>query len=342
VGVLTVFNAVLSLQIPALIGHLFNRLTANQPVELHLIFWAILGIAAVSGAVGYAMTVMVTFLGQRFMYDMRHKLYAHLQTLSQGFFEKSQTGKLVATMVNDVGQVNQLITSGFVTVLQDGVTLAGVLFLIFRQDARLALLALSIYPLYVANYWITRNRLRDNAGKISELRGVILSDLQEKLAGVQVVKSYAQERAEVRNYTSLNRDNLDLNVNQSKMGTGLWARAEFLSAIGTAIVLCVGGNAVINGAMRAGDLVAFLLLATVYLYAPTVRLIQMNDQIARTQAGLNRIFGLLDTAPAVRDDPNAPDLPPIRGRIRYERVWFAYEPEQFVLKTSTWRSSRAS
>jgi ABC-type bacteriocin/lantibiotic exporter with double-glycine peptidase domain len=126
------------------------------------------------------------------------------------------------------------------------------------------------------------------------------------------------------------------------MGTGLWARAEFLSAIGTAIVLCVGGNAVINGAMRAGDLVAFLLLATVYLYAPTVRLIQMNDQIARTQAGLNRIFGLLDTAPAVRDDPNAPDLPPIRGRIRYERVWFAYEPEQFVLKTSTWRSSRAS
>jgi subfamily B ATP-binding cassette protein MsbA len=263
---------------------------------------------------------------------MRHKLYGHLQSLSQGFFEKSQTGKLVSTMVNDVGQVNQLITSGFVTVLQDGVTLAGVLFLIFRQDARLALLALSIYPLYVANYWITRNRLRDNAGKISELRGVILSDLQEKLAGVQVVKSYAQERAEVRNYTSLNRDNLDLNVNQSKMGTGLWARAEFLSAIGTAIVLCVGGNAVINGAMRAGDLVAFLLLATVYLYAPTVRLIQMNDQIARTQAGLNRIFGLLDTRPLVEDDPHAPPLPPIRGRIRYERVWFAYEPEQFVLK----------
>ncbi len=332
VGFLTVCNAILSLQIPAIIGHLFNRLTAGQPINLALTFATIMGIAAASGAVGFGMSVLVTYLGQRFMYDMRRKLYGHLQNLSQGFFEKAQTGKLVATIVNDVGQVNQLITSGFVTVIQDGVTLAGVLFLIFREDPRLSLLALSVYPVYVVNYYLTRQRLSENAAKISELRGVILSDLQEKLAGVQVVKSYAQERAEVRNYTSLNRDNLNLNVNQSKMGTGLWARAEFIGAIGTAIILCVGGNAVINGTMRAGDLVAFLILATTYLYAPTVRLIQMNDQIARTQAGLNRIFTLLDTPPAVQNDPKAPELPTIAGQVRYEDVWFAYEPEQYVLK----------
>ena len=161
---------------------------------------------------------------------------------------------------------------------------------------------------------------------------MIYSDLQEKLAGVQVVKSYAQERSEVRNYTSLNHGSLNLNVRQSKMGTGLWTRAEFIGAVGTAIILGVGGSQVIRGTMQAGDLVAFLILATVYLYAPTVRLIQMNDQIARTQAGLNRIFDLLDTRPLVEDDPHAPPLPPIRGRVRYEHVWFAYEPEQFVLK----------
>jgi ABC-type multidrug transport system fused ATPase/permease subunit len=202
---------------------------------------------------------------------------------------------------------------GFVTILQDGVTLVGVLFLIFRSDWRLALLALSVYPIYVVNFAVSKKMLSENASKISELRGVILSDLQEKLAGVQVVKSYAQERAEVRTYTSLNRDNLNLNVKQSKMGTGLWARAEIISAVGTAIVLCVGGNFVIHGRLSVGDLVAFLLLATVYLYQPTVRLIQLNDQIARTQAGLRRIFDLLDTAPLVVGDPNAPVLPPIQG-----------------------------
>jgi subfamily B ATP-binding cassette protein MsbA len=291
VAVLTLFNAVLSLQIPSVIGGLFNRLTAGQPANLAGVFGTLVGIAVLLGAAGFAVTVLVTFLGQRFMLDMRRKLYAHLQSLSQGYFEKAQTGKLVSTIVNDVGQVNALLTSGFVTLLQDGVTLVGVLFLIFRQDERLALLALSVYPIYVVNYLISRKRLQDNAAKISELRGVIYSDLQEKLAGIQVVKSYARERAEVRNYTSLNHSNLNLNVQQSRMGTGLWVRAEFLSAVGTAIILYVGGGASSPAAMRAGDLVQFLILATVYLYAPTVRLIQMNDQIARTQAGLDRIFG---------------------------------------------------
>ncbi len=329
---LTVFNAVISLQVPAIIGNLFNHLTAGRPMNLAAVFASLVAIAVVLGAAGYAVTVLVTFLGQRFMLDMRRKLYAHLQSLSQGFFEKAQTGKLVSTIVNDVGQVNALITSGFVTLLQDGVTLAGVLFLIFREDWRLSLLALSVYPIYIVNYMISRKHLEDNAGKISELRGVIYSDLQEKIAGIQVVKTYARERAEIRSYTNLNHNNLNLNVKQSRMGTGLWVRAEFIGAIGTAIILAVGGGAVIRGTMQVGDLVQFLILATTYLYAPTLRLIQMNDQLARTQAGLNRIFELLDTAPAVVNDPQAPALPPIQGHIRYENVWFAYEPEQYVLK----------
>jgi subfamily B ATP-binding cassette protein MsbA len=186
---------------------------------------------------------------------------------------------------------------------------------------------------------LTKKKLSDNAAKISELRGVIYSDLQEKLAGVQVVKSYAQERSEIRAYTALNRDNLNLNVKQSRYGTALWARAEFISAIGTAIILCGGGAAVINNNVGIGDqkfgvgeLVAFLIYVTNYLYAPTVRLIQLNDQIARTQAGLNRIFKLLDTEPAVVSTPGVKDLPPINGYIDYNDVWFSYEPEQYVLK----------
>lgn len=336
VGVLTVINAGLSLLIPEIIRRLFNSLDPKNlspdRVNLPVIFFQIVAIALVSGAIGYLMSVTVTFLGQQFMLDMRRKLYAHIQSLSQGFFEKAQTGKMVATIVNDVGQVNQLITSGFVTIIQDSVTLIGVLFIIFSRDWRLSLLALAVYPVYVINYMISRKKLEENASKISELRGVIYSDLQEKLAGVQVVKSYAQERSEVRSYTSLNRDNLNLNVIQSKVGTGMFARAEFISAIGTAVILCVGGKSVIDGTLLQGDLVSFLLYATSYLYAPTVRLIQLNDQIARTQAGLRRIFGLLDTEPSVRMDTSLPSLPKIEGRIRYEDVWFAYEPEQYVLK----------
>ena len=334
VGVLTVVNAILSLQIPRIIGRLFNLLKPGHPVHVNLggFFVAILGVSLASGVAGYFQSVWITQLGQLFMFNMRRKLYAHLQSLSQGYFEKAQTGKLVATIVNDVGQVNQLVTGGFVTIIQDSVTLVGVIGIMLAQNWRLALLALTVYPIYIVNYLFTRKRLSDNASKISELRGVIFSDLQEKLAGVQVVKSYAQERSEVRAYTSLNRENLNLNVSQSTLGTGLFARAEFISAIGTAVILCVGGRAVIQGTFQQGDLVSFLILVTAYLYAPTVRLIQMNDQIARTQTGLRRIFGLLDTSPAVTEDASAPAIPKIEGRIRYDHVWFSYEPEQYVIK----------
>jgi ATP-binding cassette, subfamily B, bacterial len=336
VGLLTIANAVLALQIPRIVRDLFNHLdpknVSPEPVNLPLVFGMIVGISLLSGIVGYILTVTVTGLGQLFMYNTRRKLFSHLQSLSQGFFEKAQTGKIVATTVNDVGQVNQLITGGFVTILADSATLIGVLITIFTRDWRLALLALSVYPIYVINYWLTKAKLAENASKISELRGVIYSDLQEKLAGVQVVKSYAQERSEIRQYTSLNRSNLDLNVTQNNLGTALWVRAEVISALGTAIILCFGGYAVMRGDLKQGDLVEFLMLATGFLYGPTVRLIQLNDQFARTHAGLRRIFELLDTEPAVPNNPNAPDMPPIEGRIRYEGVWFAYEPEQYVLK----------
>ena len=336
VGILTIANAGLALLVPRIIGNFINALhpslKGSAQVSTPLVFVEILGLSVVSGVAGYFLNTTVTFLGQRFMYDMRRKLYSHLQALSQGFFEKALTGKLVATIVNDVGQVNQLVTGGFVQSLADMATLIGVVAIMLRQNWQLALLALSVYPVYVVNYYLTRKKMAENANKISDLRGIIYSDLQEKLAGVQVVKSYAQERSEVRAYTSLNRDNLDLNVDQSRMGTALFARAEFISAIGTAVILCVGGYKVIKGQFLLGDLVAFLIYASNYLYAPTVRLIQLNDQIARTQTGLRRIFNLLDTPPSVINDLSAPPIPKIEGRIKYDHVWFAYEPEQYVIK----------
>ncbi len=341
IAVLTLANAIISLQTPEVIRQIFNYLDPGKPMPFVLpqpfntlggAVLLIFIIAIIGSAVSFALGYAVNLTGQRFLVDTRSGVYEHLQTLSQGFFEKAQTGKLVATVVHDVGSVNQLITGGFVTVISDVVTLVGVIGLIFYQDWQLALLALAVYPIYVGNFLLSRKPLHDNATKISELRGVIYSDLQEKLAGVQVVKSYAQERSEVRQYVSLNRDNLNLNINQSRLGTGLWVRAEFITAIGTAIILAVGGMRVISGGMLQGDLVAFLILVNVYLYGPTIRLIQLNDQLARAQTGLNRIFKLLDTPPAVSSADGAPDMPVITGNIRYDDVWFEYEPGQPVLK----------
>src|SRR5262249_10868334 len=116
---------------------------------------------------------------QRFKYDMRRKLYAHMQTLSLGFFEKNQTGKLMSNITNDVSTLDQLIGGGFVTLVSDLVTLSAVLFIVFFMNWKLALVALSVFPLYIANYLLHIGKIKRKADEIREERDVMLGDLQE-------------------------------------------------------------------------------------------------------------------------------------------------------------------
>jgi ATP-binding cassette, subfamily B, bacterial len=333
IAVLTVLTAALGLPTPAIVAYLIDNLYKRLPVNLPLIFTLYVGVAIASGIVGYALTTAVTFLGQQFKYDMRRKLYAHMQTLSLGFFEKSQTGKLMSNITNDVATLDQLISGGFVRLMQDTATLAGVFFWVFTVNSRLALVALSVYPLYILNYLLHIGRIKRTADEVREERDIMLGDLQEKLAGALVVKSYAKERSEVRSFVGQNRNLLEGNVDLGMLGTRLWTLAEFIgSGCGVALILWYGGNEVIRGNLSPGKLVAFISYITGYLYGPTLRLIQLNEQLARTNAALSRIFRTLDTRPNIEDKPEAKELPQIRGAVRFDKVWFEYEPGQPVIK----------
>lgn len=333
IAALTFTSAGLALPLPTIIGNLIDLLFKHAKVNLLVYFGLILGISAASGVVGYALSISVTYLGQRFMLDIRRKLYAHLQTLSLGFFEKSQTGKLMSNIINDVATINQLLTGGFVTMISDITTLCAVIFLVFFKNWRLAMVGiLPIYPLYIANYLLAIGRIKTTSREIRDQRDVMLGDLQEKLAGAMVVKSYAKERFEVKQFVGETRSLLDLNVRIGRFGTGLWTRAEFIGAIGTALILWYGGREVLQGTMTPGALLAFLSYAMGYFFAPTVRLIQMNEILARTNAALERIFYTLDVKPNIVDQPNASDLPVLKGDVEYRDVWFEYEPDQPVIK----------
>ncbi len=333
IGVLTVMSAALGLPGPLIVKYLVDHFVSRQPINLAGVFLLFVGIALSSGLVSFALTLTVTYLGQRFKYDIRRKLYSHMQTLSLAFFEKSQTGKLMSNITNDVATLDQLISGGFVTLISDSVTLAAVVFIVFHMDWKLALVALSVYPFYVINYLLHIGKIKSTADDIREERDVMLGDLQEKLAGALVVKSYAKERSEVLQFAGQTRNLLHLNVRQSLLGTRLWTLAEFIgSGCGTALIMWFGGREVLRGEITPGALVAFLSFITGYLYGPTLRLIQLNEAIARTNAALNRIFATLDTQPNIEDFGAAKELPPIRGSVCYEDVWFEYEPNHPVIK----------
>ena len=304
IAILTVINSALTLPPPLILKYLTDHVLQHKPVNLPGIFAVIVGIAVGSAFIGYWLTYTITYLGQRFKYDMRRKLYAHMQTLSLGFFEKSQTGKLMSNITNDVSSLDQLIGGGFVNVIQDTVMLTAVLFIVFFINWRLSLVALAVYPFYVLNYLTFIGRIKKTSSDVRDQREVLYGDLQEKLAGVQVVKSYAKERYEVRQFVGETRNLLGLNVRMTSLSTALWTIAEFIgSGCGTGLLIWYGGRLVIEGKLTAGSLMAFFGFISGYIYAPTVRLIKLNDQIARTNTALGRIFYTLDTKPNVNDIP---------------------------------------
>ena len=315
VVVLTLLTSALAIPPPLILRYLTDSLSdkavrAHWHVPLIRVFLLYVAIATASSFVGYWLTYTITYLGQRFKYDMRRKLYAHIQSLSLGFFEKASTGKLMSNITNDVASLDQLIGGSFVTVLQDVVTLIAVMGGLLYLNWKLALVSLAVYPLYVLNYQAFIGRIKSTSHEVREQREVLYGDLQEKLAGVQVVRSYARERAEVRHFAGETRNLLGLNVRMTALSTALVGLSEFIaSGCGTALMLWYGGRLVIQGEMSAGSLIAFYGYMGGYVYQPTQRLIQLNDQIARVNTALWRIFANLDTKPNVEDKPGAIDLP---------------------------------
>ncbi len=335
---LALLTAALSFPQPLILRYLTDSLSdkalrAHPFVPLARVFGLFVALATASAFVSYWLAYTVTYLGQRFKLDMRRKLYSHIQSLSLGYFEKASAGKLMSSITNDVASLDQLIGGSFVTVLQDVVLLCGSLCFLLYLNWRLALAALAVYPLYVLNYKTFVARIKATSHEVREQREVLYGDLQEKLAGVQVVRSYARERAEVRNFAGETRNLLGLNVRMTALSTAMVGLSEFIaSGCGTALLLWYGGRLVMQGQLSAGSLVAFFGYVGGYVYQPTQRLIQLNDQLARVNTALWRIFTTLDTQPTVSDKPGAIPLPTVRGDVTYEDVWFGYEPDNPVIK----------
>ena len=196
----------------------------------------------------------------------------------------------------------------------------------------MALLSLSIAPLYIFNFRRFFKPLQVTSDDIRAKRDTMFGQMQEKLTGIQTVKSFGQERWEARSFMSTTRELMGLNVRQGALGGGLWTVADALCGLATGMVLYYGGSLCLQGKMQAGTLVMFLIYAVNYVYGPIVRFLVILDPIARAEAALNRIFRTLGTFNQVKDSSDAQPMPQIVGEVIFDNVWFEYEPGQPVLK----------
>ena len=305
-------------------------LTTSPLVMLNLVLVAIVALYTVQGAVSFVRTYLMSWVGQRVLFDIRNHLFQRLQELPMQFYQRRGTGLLMARITGDVDAMGGMITSSTIDLFTNALTVVVIVAILVKWDWRLALISFVVLPLFAINYhlfiryiraiWV---RLRD---KWSELYG----ELHESIAGAQVVKAFSQERYEKRMFFRSMRETYGHSVDLARVGTLMGGISQLLAALGTAVILWYGGGEVLRHQLTIGQLVGFMGYLGM-LYSPVVTLSTSNEIIQRGLISAERVFDIVDARSSVKEDPNANPLPPVKGQVVFDHVSFSYEPEKVVL-----------
>jgi len=298
---------------------------------LTLIVIALLGVSVLYAAATYAQTYLVGWVGTRALQDLRERVFAHLQSMSIGFFTRRSPGVLISRMTNDIEALNQLVTSGVVTLLSSGLTLVGVVTIMLLLDLKLALVTFLTFPLLAIASLVFRIVSHGAYRATRERIAAVTAYLQETLSGVRVVRSFGQEARHATAMDELNEANREANMKTVYLNATYFPGVELLSAVGTAAIILYGGTQAIDNAIQIGTIVAFIGYLQLF-FDPIQQLSQLYTTYQQGMAALDKIFELLDTEPDMVDAPGALDPGTLRGEIEMQGVSFAYVGEDWALQ----------
>jgi len=294
---------------------------------LDLVVVAFLCSAVVYAVASYAQTYLVGWVGQRALQDLRAQLFAHLQSLSIGFYSRNRAGVIISRLTNDVEALDQLVEDGLATLIQSSLTLIGVVVILFVLDPHLALLTCLALPLLALGGFIFRFFSADAYRLTREKIASITGYLQETLSGIRVVRAFGQEPRHIARFRELNDENRAANMTTVNLNAAYFPAVEFLSALVTVEILVVGGLEAINGHTSTGVVFAFVAALNNF-FDPIQQLSQLYTTYQSGMAALDKIFDLLDERPELSDAPGALTLPRIRGELRFNDVSFRYGSDE--------------
>ncbi len=272
----------------------------------------------------YAQAYLTAWMGQRVMGDLRLQLFSHLQGLSVPYFDRHPVGRLMTRVTSDVETLNELFSSGVVTVFGDLFTILAIVTMMLLTDWRLALVAFAVVPLMVLAAAVFRRRVRAAFREIRARLARLNAYLQERLSGMRVIQLFRREAAEATVFGRINREHLDAHLRSITVYAIFFPVVEFLTTVALVLLLWFGGVRVLEGTLTVGVLAAFLQL-TRRFFQPLQDLSEKYNLLQSAMASSERIFQLLDTVPTVAPPVAPVPLPrPVRGEVVFEDVWFAY------------------
>jgi ATP-binding cassette, subfamily B, multidrug efflux pump len=276
--------------------------------------------------VEYGGTLLTTYIGQRVMYDLRMQIFGHLQRLSISYFDRHPVGRLMTRVTSDVETLNELFSSGVVTIFGDAFTLVAIMGMMLAIDLRLALVTFGVIPLVWLTARVFRRRVREAFSDIRVRLARLNAFLQERLSGMRVVQLFGREEDTARRFGILNNEHLEAHLRSITIYAVFFPAVEVLTAVAMALLLWYGGLRVLDGTLTVGVLAAFIQY-TRRFFQPLQDLSEKFNLLQSAMASSERVFALLDEPVTVREpDTPVPLARPVRGEVRFEGVWFRYSP----------------
>jgi len=301
--------------------------------KLFLLPFVIIVLFLLKGIFNYLQAYLMNFVGLRVVADLRAKLYDHLQTLSLSFFNKTPTGILISRITNDVNLIQASVSNVITGVVKDVFTIISLIFVVFYQNWKLAIIAVIVFPLATLPIKEFGKRLRKFSRRSQEQMGSITTFLHETITGNRIVKAFNMEGYEKQRFAQENDRFFRTVFKRAKIRALSHPLMELIGGVGVAFVIWVGGYSVIRGEMTPGTFFSFMA-ALFMLYNPIRDLNKVNLEIQEGLAAATRVYELLDTLPDIKDDAEAIFLLPISRGIDFQDVTFKYDGEPVLRNLS--------
>jgi len=322
----------LTLSIPYLVKEAIDSgiATGDSNRLAVLMGWVILVLVA-DFLVRYAQTYLVQWMGQQAVFDLRQEVFSHLQKLNLSFYDKNPVGRLLTRVTSDVSVLGELFSSGVVAIFGDLFTLIGIVAYMVYLDLELSLATFTVLPFLVYATMVFRKKARESYRLVRLGIAKINAYLSEHIGGMTVVKLFAQKERSLARFAGLSAELREAHLKSVLYHAVFFPVVEVIGAVSLALIIWYGGADVLAGALTFGTIAAFVQYVDRF-YQPIRDLAEKYNILQSAMASGERIFKLLDTHPEFASPPGARKVENVRGEIRFENVWFAYRPGEWVLK----------
>ncbi|MFC1620937.1 ABC transporter ATP-binding protein [Candidatus Omnitrophota bacterium] len=279
---------------------------------------------------GYMREYMASFVGEKVVYDLRRKIYAHLQRLSVKYIEDTSTGKMISGIIGDTDSIRQFLFGGAIDFIYSFLNIIFVLCILFALDWRLTLLSIVYLPIFGVTFFKLTPKLKERHMAVRERYAELTTRLNEVFRGIRVVAGFSREAHESDKFNFKQKEIFKLSMGSHSLEIMLWMFSEFISSLGLITLVWFGVNAVFSGRITTGTLMAFYSYLGM-LFFPIIKMVIINSYYQEAAASMERIRGILVEEPQIKQSSRPVFLDTVKGNISFRNVSFSYDGGKEIL-----------